>query len=404
MIAQTRPRLRAVEIKRLHHQGRWYFHFHDQLSLAGSDLLVPMELAPALALFDGEHDLAMIRARALLQGGLSLSPGDVIDLVRQLDGALLLDGDQSEQAKRIALEAYRSAPFRPPVLAGRAYPADPSELKSHLGSFDACAGNSPLPPESVAGILSPHIDYARGGAVYARGWKQAREAARLAELVIVLGTDHHGSAGSITLTSQRYATPWGAFEAATDLEQALAEALGADAYAEELHHRTEHSVELASVFLHHVRDGAPMQMLPVLCGHPGPYLLCRVSGADPKIDAAIGVLREAVQHGAFIVVAGDLAHVGPAFGDPRAFLEPERAAVRAADMALVEACSRGADAMLAEAAREDNRYRVCGLSALALALAIMPAVRLDIADYAQCPADEAATSFVSVAAGSFVRQ
>jgi len=64
MIAQTRPRLRAVEIKRLHHRGRWYFHFHDQLSLAGSDLLVPIELAPALALFDGEHDLAMIRARA----------------------------------------------------------------------------------------------------------------------------------------------------------------------------------------------------------------------------------------------------------------------------------------------------------------------------------------------------
>jgi len=64
MIAQTRPRLRAVEIKRLHHRGRWYFHFHDQLSLAGSDLSVPIELAPALALFDGEHDLAMIRARA----------------------------------------------------------------------------------------------------------------------------------------------------------------------------------------------------------------------------------------------------------------------------------------------------------------------------------------------------
>lgn len=405
MTAYTRPRLRPVEIKRLQHRGRWYFHVRDHLALAGQDLLVPIELGPALALLDGEHDLAMIRTRALIHGGLVLSPAELIGLVQQLDAALLLEGEQAEAAKLAALVAYHAAEYRPPALAGAVYPADPADLKAHLGSFDLHAVCDPARAESVAGVLSPHIDYARGGPVYAHGWRRAREAARQAELVIMLGTDHAGSGGRITLTTQRYATPWGALDIDARLQAALVQALGPDeAYAEELHHRTEHSVELAAVWLHHVRDGRPVRVLPVLCGHPGPFLADGLATEDGRLARAIEVLRGAMDRGALVVVAGDLAHVGPAFGDPNPFREPERAAVRAADLALIDACARGADTMLAEAARTEDRYRICGLTPLALALAIMPPVRLEIAGYAQCPADEHGTSFVSVAAGCFIRQ
>jgi hypothetical protein len=103
------------------------------------------------------------------------------------------------------------------------------------------------------------------------------------------------------------------------------------------------------------------------------------------------------------VVARALAHVGPAFGDATPFGAPERRAVREADDALIAACAAGPTAVLAEACRSDDRYRVCGLSPLALALAIMPRVRLEVAAYDQCPADEPDHSFVSIAAGCFVR-
>jgi len=50
----------------------------------------------------------------------------------------------------------------------------------------------------VAGVISPHIDYQRGGPVYAAVWQRAAGAIRGAELVIVFGTDHSGGPGKLT--------------------------------------------------------------------------------------------------------------------------------------------------------------------------------------------------------------
>lgn len=404
MSLPSRPRLRPLEIKRLRQDGREFFYLRDLLALAGEELLVPVELGPALALFDGEHELPVIRARCLLHAGLDLAPADLAELVRRLDAALLLEGERVDQAKREVLSAYRAAPCRQPALADRVYPGDPAALRTQLAAFAMGAARASPPASGVVGVLSPHIDYARGGAVYAAGWRQAEAAARAAKRAIVLGTDHAGSGGRLTLTRQRYATPFGTLPADPELVEALAAALGEErGFEEELHHRNEHSIELASVWLHHARGGEPLPLLPLLCGHPGPFLssgrLCG-DGIEPAVD----LLRAAAADGALVVVAGDLAHVGPAFGDPRPFGPAERSAVEAADRAALAACAGGPEALLREVGAIEDRYRICGLTPLALALAIMPPARFEQAAYAQCPADEADASFVSIAAGCFVRQ
>ena len=398
------PRLRPLEIKRLRQNGREFFYLRDLLALSGQELLVPLELGPALALFDGEHELPVIRARCLLNAGLDLAPADLLELVRRLDAALLLEGERVEQAKREVLHAYRAAACRPPALADRAYPGEPAALRTQLAAFAMRSERVPPPAGPVAGVLSPHIDYARGGPVYAAGWRQAQHAARAAKRAIVLGTDHAGSGGRLTLTRQRYATPFGTLPMDGELVEALAAALGEEhGFAEELHHRNEHSIELASVWLHHARQGEPLPVLPLLCGHPGPFLSSGRLAGD-GIEVAIELLCAAVADGALVVVAGDLAHVGPAFGDPRPFGATERAAVEAADRAALAACAGGPEALLREVGAIEDRYRVCGLAPLALALAIMPPVRFEQAAYTQCPADEIDASFVSIAAGCFVEQ
>jgi AmmeMemoRadiSam system protein B len=404
MTTQTAPRLRPLEIKRFEYQGRWYFHLRDQLELSGQDLLVPVEFGPALALMDGQHDLAMIRTRALLLHGLDLAPTDLIELIERLEAACLLEGPGLDAAMAGALAAYHAQPHRPPALADRAYPGAADDLRAQLLAFEMGVDTRPLPAEQVAGVLSPHIDYARGGPVYASGWRQAAAAARAAKTAIVLGTDHAGSGGRLTLSRRDYATPWGVLETDRRLCDALAEALGPEeAYREELHHRREHSIELATVWLHHVRGGQPLELLPILCGHPGPLLNARAPAGVEGLDLALAILREAVAQGALVVVAGDLAHVGPAFGDPQPFGAAERAAVQAADEALIAACSGGCTPALGEVAAIDDRYRICGLTPLAVALAIMPPVHLEVAAYDQCPADAEGASFVSIAAGCFLR-
>ena len=134
------------------------------------------------------------------------------------------------------------------------------------------------------GLLSPHIDYARGGEVYAQVWKRAAQAARDAELVILLGTDHYG-ADLLTLTRQNYATPYGVLPTDAALVDRLATAIGAEAaFAGELRHRGEHSLELVAVWLHHMRGGQPVPVAPILTGSFHPFML---NGATPANDLSL---------------------------------------------------------------------------------------------------------------------
>src|SRR5690606_22699686 len=170
-------------------------------------------------------------------------------------------------------------------------------------------------------IISPHIDYPRGGKVYSKVWQRAKTAVLEADLVIILGTDHNGGLGTFTLTRQPYATPYGVLPTDTDLVDELAAAIGEEAaFAEELHHRKEHSIELSAVWLHYLYQQAgidPKPMVPILCGSFHHFVM---NGAHPAQDDLLGTAVTTLQRATadkkvLIVASVDFAHVGPAFGD-----------------------------------------------------------------------------------------
>jgi AmmeMemoRadiSam system protein B len=251
----------------------------------------------------------------------------------------------------------------------------------------------------VRGLLSPHVDYARGGPVYARVWLQAAEAAQAADLVIVLGTDHYGQDGSLTLTQQHYATPYGVLPTARNIVDSLAGALGTEAaLAGELNHRSEHSIELALTWLHHLRDGQPCQVVPILCG-PFQRFIRREAGPDQDacLTRFVETLREATAgHTTLLVAAGDLAHLGPAFGG-HALSLVGRAQMKADDDVLIERICAGDPAgFLAEIRDVGDRNNVCGVPPIYLALRVLQPTRGELVAYERCPADGQGTSFVSV--------
>lgn len=392
------PPLRPLDIKRVVHNGAVCFLLRDPLELAGPDpLLAPLAVGPLLALLDGTRDARRIAVELRILHGIEIDVTDVERFVRRLSEACLLEDERAAAARAAALAAYHAAPFRPPALAERVYPADPRALRDSLSSYDG-GGTPPRPPDAVAGVISPHIDYQRGGPVYARLWRAAQQAAREAEVVVVFGTDHSGGMGRITLTRQDYATPWGPLPTDTRARDAIAAALGEDAFVEELHHRLEHSIELATVWLHFARDGEPVPLVPVLCGHPGAAMAAGTIGPATPAGRAIAALRAALAgRRVLAIAAADLAHVGPAFGDPSPVGLRGRAIVRAADEELIAAAGLGADAVLRSAGRIGDRFRVCGLAPIACLLELIGPAEPETLDYNQCPADADGGSFVSVA-------
>lgn len=398
-----KPKLRSVHIQPIEHQGQAMLLLTDPLGLSATAIAVPRPLGPVLMLMDGSRELAEIDAALQVRAGVRMAPGLLERLVSDLDEALLLDNERSASARGEAVAAYRRLPYRPLTLDGASYPADPQEAKAQLQAYvDALAPAEALPgTTSIRGVVSPHIDYQRGSPVYAQVWREAAAAAREAELAIIFGTDHQGSPGLLTLTRQNYATPWGTLPTDADAIDALAGALGEESLlAEELHHRGEHSIELAAVWLHFVRDGEPLPVVPVLCGSFGEFVegVGHPSRHEP-FQVAVDTLRAVMaSRRTLVVAAADLAHVGPAFGGQRIVDFIARAQLQAADQRLLETVYAGdAEAFFAQIQAEGDRRNVCGVPPIYLTLRLLGESKGRPAGYAVCPADPQGTSLVTIA-------
>jgi len=423
-----KPKLRPVEVRPFEDRGRPAFLLRDPLALSDKVAVLPQALGPLLAMMDGSRDVAELHVALLVRVGLRVSPDIIQHVVDQLDDSLLLENERSARAYAEVLHTYRTAPFRPPSLAGAGYPAELAGLRGLLDDYAAnisvngVSADASLPsfadvssrtqlknPDlregesqmEIVGLISPHIDYQRGGPVYAGVWERAADAVQTAELVIIFGTDHAGSPGRITLTRQNYATPYGVLPTDTDLVDAIADAMGEeDAFAEEIHHRGEHSIELATIWLHHMRDGRPCQVVPILCGSFQHFVEGWADpAADPTLNAVLDVLRKATANRRTVVVAAaDLAHVGPAFNDLSPIDHIRHAQLQVSDEILIETViDVDADAFFNTIAAEGDRRNVCGLPPIYLTLRLLNSdARGELTGYDRCPADGQHTSFVSV--------
>jgi MEMO1 family protein len=418
--AAQRPKLRHLEPKWIHYEGEARLFLRDPLQLSDRIALIPEALVPLLPLLDGTRDIAAMAGELTRSTGVSLPERTVAQLVSALDDAVLLEGPRLLSATNEARAAFRSLPYRDPALAGPSYPSDPEQLDLLLDSFvsGAAPASGPMRPiSSASGVLSPHIDFRRGGSAYAATWARALEAVASADVVLVFGTDHWGSAGYLTVTPQRYATPWGALPTDASIVQAFSEQLGAIAHEEELHHIREHAIELAAVWLHWAlrkvgRDPLALPpVVPVLCGSFHCYTRAGAAVAPGQLPeeehrvarALDAVVRELEGRRVLVVSAADLAHVGPAFGDATALGDAEKSGIADSDAQILAAVESGdASALLAVLRAQQDRTRVCGLPPTYWAMRVLArlsggAARGRTVRYEQCPADERLGSLVSVA-------
>ncbi|MCB0064062.1 MAG: AmmeMemoRadiSam system protein B [Caldilineaceae bacterium] len=400
-ISQLRPKLRPLDIRHHIQQGQPYFLLRDPQKITVQTLLVPQAFGPLLALCDGTHDLDQMALLFRHKVGVPVDSSLVAELLTVLDDALLLENERFHTAYQAVVEAFRTAPHRPPSLAGLSYPREPQLLWRHLQDYlEAVADVDPVTVDWThpLGMLSPHIDYERGGDVYAQIWKRAAQVAREAELVVILGTDHYGS-DPFTLTRQNYATPYGTLPTAQPIVDALATVIGEEAaFAGELRHRGEHSLELVAVWLHHMRAGVACPLVPILCGGFHRFFY---NGEHPKSDPltqqVIATLRAAIGNQRTLVIAsGDLAHVGPAFGG-NPLTTNSRTQLRQADEELLShMCAGDAEAFFSAIRRVKDGNNVCGVAPIYLTMQSVGAARGEQFGYATCPADDTNTSAVTV--------
>ena len=396
----TRPLLRPLDFQQVFYQGQPMWFLRDPLQLSDKQLFLPDAMAPLLTFLDGKRTRIEIHDAFCDLVGASLDSKITLDAIERLNEAYLLENKNTELAKLKQLAEFRSQPYRAPALAGNSYPAKASALTQHLQGFTSVSLDRPW---HGRGIVSPHIDYNRGGQVYSQVWRGAEAAILDADLVLIFGTDHYGGLGTVTLTKQAYATPYGVLPADEALVGKLAAALGPEAaFADELNHRQEHSVELSAVWLHHIFHQAgkePCPMVPILVGSFQEFL---ANGKNPagneRISAFLDVLqKETADRRVLSVASVDLAHVGPTFGDNFVMDQPRREKLAEQDRGLMTAAINGDAAVwYSQIAAVGDRNRICGFAPTYLMLRYLGESSGIQVAYDQCTADNQDTSLVSI--------
>ena len=399
-----RPKLRPAISEKVQHQGQSYLRLSDPTGLVEEAVLVPQALVTLLTLCDGSRDVSALQVGMMLRTGVQLTPSIIRGVLSRLDEAMLLENGAFATAHEEALRTYRGSPHRPPSHAGLVYPEDPEGLSRTIRSYcdDVEEELGPERPRGdLVGMLCPHIDYERGHETYARLWRRAAPMLDDIELVIIFGTDHSGAPGQITPTRQSYKTPLGVLPTDVGVVDRLAEALGADeAFAEELHHGKEHSIELAAVWLHYFIGGRRCPVVPILCGSFEKFVTesSRPEDAEP-LRRMLEVLAEATSgRKTLVIAAGDLAHVGPAFGGSRPADAVERARVEAGDRQSLEAiCACDSERFFEVSRAEADSRKLCGMPPIYMMLRYLAGSCGEALGYDQCPADARGASFVSIA-------
>ena len=401
MLALERPQLRPYLEPVQDHKDPHHVLLVDRLGLSACPERLTVQEFHWLRLFDGVRNLRDIQSEAMrLAGGRLLPLENFASLADRLNDALFLDGP--------LYRAVVDHPVRPPRCIG-CYEGQPAALRRQLerqftGPKGPALPKATKPDGRLRAALIPHIDYPRGGQSYAWAFKEIVERSN-ASLFVIIGTSHYSN-HRFTLTRKDFETPLGIARTDQDYIDRLVHHYGAGLFDDELMaHLPEHSIELEVVFLQYLYESIrPIRIVPLVVGS---FFDCVQAEEEPArqndIAAMIEALRQCdaeTREPICYIISGDLAHLGPKFGDTKPVDESWVAHSRGQDQAIL----RHAEAIdLAGYFRviveECDSRRICGLPpTYTLLQAIRPACgKLLHYDQYVHPKGHESVSFASIA-------
>lgn len=400
---EEHPTIRMdLEFFPLEHNGKHFVLIRDHLGLVQEGKAVEVPLYRFMALLNGGRTIRDLQMELMHQmGGVLVGTEEIQKLLALLDDSFLLNSERYRKARDRIIDDFAGKPTRPSSHAGQAYPDRPPELRKRLEEILDTRPAAALPDGEVVALVCPHIDLSVGSPVYGTAYQmvQGVETSR----VVILGVGHQMGRGLFCLTEKDFETPLGVVECDREMVARLREAGGDNIAENDFPHRSEHSIEFQLIFLQHRLAGDSFRIIPILCGFLDGFL-----GADfgrkrylDKVGPLLETLRALLQgdRNTLLVAGVDLSHVGHKFGDrlPARHLESR---ATAHDRALLQALSeRDADRFWEESRRVGDEYHVCGFSALACLLEILPPCKGHILDYRTWheAATNSAVSFGAVA-------
>ena len=404
-MSAEKPKLRNdLDFMPVQSDGKIVVLIRDRLGINKQDRVVSPELYGIMTMLDGSRSARDIQADLMRRQGGDLIPIEEIEnLLLKLDSSFFLDSPHYQEAKRNLVAEFSSRTVRHSSHAGLSYPGEKEDLRGMLDGILAIKQEVPsFPDDEIIALIAPHIDLEAGKKAYSNAYRSIQGITP--KKIIVLGVGHVMAKDMFCLTRKSFETPLGKVEVDQEIIAELTKA-GNDIVSEDdFAHKNEHSIEFQLIFLQHILGDSSFKLVPVLCGSLIGGLPEYTREAYKDIgDDFLNVLSGCAKDGETLLIAGvDFSHVGPKFGHDRAAsLILEQSETH--DRRLLDClCEGNADGFWSESARAGDRYHVCGFSALACLLEILPSSRGHLLSY-ETFTEDTTRSAVSFASAVFTR-
>ncbi len=377
------PAVRTVEIVPVMQHGQQLLLIQDPLGIIDGVLaLVPDPvLMILLQTANGERTVAEIAEIARDVTGLIITADKVRNIVRELDEVSLLLSESLIEKLDERKQKYRNMPMRESIV----FNSDDRLLliKQLTDEFERHRYGKNSPPSQlnlpsvVRAVLSPHIDYARGGETYAWAYKAIAEHT-MATTFIILGTLHRPSTHFFIATDKNFRTPLGTVEIDHDMLNELKREFQGELFTDEYLHAHEHTIELQVMYLQQALKVRKFKILPILVGsfeeflHVDPPIY---PSDDSEVTKFIETLKTLMQrHGERVVLIGgvDFSHCGPEFGDDELNHTEREEEIRYQDNAMLEAIEEVNPKKFFDSFRPTmNQQKVCSISPIYCVLAAL---------------------------------
>lgn len=394
---------RYVEILPVRHNGEEFVLLRDTEGISEKTVLVSPESMILIQFFNGQNSVRDIQSAILKLTGHLVSEADIIDFVKKLDDADLLENEKIVQMRKMIYEEFRKSPIRKAIHKGLSYPDNILELTSFMSKFLKISDNF-FPTSFVKGLIVPHIDLIRGGRLYGIGYGELLKS-KIPDLVIAFGVSHKGGNSPFIFTSKDFETPYGNMETDKEVFGMFKDILWYDPYDEEYLHKNEHSLEFQSLWLKYIwREKAP-KWLGILVSDFERFAYDKPPSSIEYIEKFFNeskkILEKIKNTKRVIIICGaDFSHVGLRFGDDVQITPTLKSEVERYDKEIISSITDlKADEFYMKVVSNGNKTNICGLSAVYSALRFIEFIDSNakgkLLDYAL--ADDPFGGFVSFA-------
>lgn len=381
-ISHPIPELRRdIELIPIQDNGKSLLYFHDSLGYMPEYFSLDVSVQPLLSFFTGHYSIQNI----LNKIGNGINETSFLDFVQLLDQNLALYSDYYKAESIYTEQTFENLELRHPILAGKSYPADPNELHTFLDSLFKKSTTKNTPKKSTA-LYAPHIDISIGGKQYAEAFSSIQHLKP--KTVFILGTSHYaGYYGDIYQnmpfigSKKNFIIPGKTFQTDKEIVDKLISQQQTSGFTiHDRAHRVEHSIETHLLFLSKIWTHN-FTIVPILIGGLDDIFYAQSGDIATKVNNFSTQLNALSDENTFVLISGDLSHIGRKFGDQQAARHLKNS-VEQFDFGFLDIASTGKPKqMLHYISNEFDATRICGFPPLYTFLKMFPEINGELINY-----------------------